>query len=187
MLYPKKINAKKGKIVIKIMLLISLIIAILLYTINKIVTPTSHWAALSIACIIYIWVTVLYALNKNVNVAAHVLVQTIAISALLVYIDYILGFEKWSLNIAIPIILMTSNMIMLLLTIISRKKYIRYVIFQLMLCLISFTPVILISERLVEDKTLGIIAVGISIANFIICLILCKTDIIEELKRKFHI
>ena len=77
-------------------------------------------------------------------------------------------------------------MIMLLLTIISRKKYIRYVVFQLMLCIISFTPVILISERLVKDRTLGIIAVGVSILNFIICLILCKTDIKEELKRKFH-
>lgn len=187
MLYPKKINAKKGKIVIKIMLIVSVVVVLLLYTINKIVTPTSHWAALSIACIIYVWVTVLYAINKNVNIAAHVFLQTVAISVLLVYIDYILGFDKWSLNIAIPIIIMTSNMIMLLLTIISRKKYIRYVIFQLMLCLISFTPVILISERLVKDKSLGIIAVGISLLNFLICLLLCKTDIKEELERKFHI
>jgi len=187
MLYPKMINAKKGEKVIKLMLVISLTISLILYIINKIVTPDMHWAALTIACIIYIWVTVLYAINKNVNIAAHVLLQTIAISILLVYIDYILGFEKWSLNIAIPIIIMASNIIMLLLTIISRKKYIRYVIYQLMLCLISFTPAILISERLVEDRTLGFIAVGISIINFLLCVILCKTDIKEELKRKFHL
>lgn len=186
MLYPKKINAKRGKKVIKAMLIASLAISLVLYIINRIVTPSSHWAALSIACIIYIWITVLYAINKNVNVAAHVFLQTIAISSLLVYIDYILGFDKWSLNIAIPIIIMTSNMIMLLITIIARKKYITYVIFQLMLCFVSFTPVILISERLVEDRTLGIIAVGISILNFLICLILCKTDIKQELERKFH-
>ncbi len=186
MLYPKMINVKSSRKTVKIFIAVSVLVSILLYIINKLTSPNSHWAALSIACIIYIWVTVLYAINKNVNIAAHVLLQTVAISTLLVYIDYILGFEKWSLNIAIPIIIMTANIIMLILTIISRKKYIRYAIFQLILCIISLTPVILISERLVEDKTLGIISVGISVVNFVLCLILCKGAIKEELKRKFH-
>ncbi len=186
MLYPKMNNVRNSKRIIKILMIVSALLSLMLYIINKITSPNSHWAALSIACIIYIWVTVLYSINKNVNIAAHVLLQTIAISSLLVYIDYILGFEKWSLNIAIPIIIMTANIIMLILTIISRKRYIRYAIFQLVLCLISLTPVILISERLVEDKTLGIVSVGISVINFALCLILCKKEIKEELKRKFH-
>lgn len=187
MLYPKKIDAKKGKKIIKIMLIISAILAIILLVINKLTKPDIHWAALSIAGIIYIWITIWYSLNKNTNIAGHILLQTIAISMLMVYIDYIFGFRKWSLNRGIPITIISANIAMAILTIISHKRYIRYVIFQLLLCGISITPLIFISEHIIQNKILSIIAVGVSIINFVLTIILCKNDIREELKRKFHL
>ena len=187
MLYPKKIDAKKGKKIIKLMLIISAILALVLILINKLTRPDIHWAALSIAGIIYIWITVWYSLNKNTNIAGHILLQTIAVSILMIYIDYIFGFNKWSLSRGIPIVIITANIAMAILTIISHKKYIRYVIFQLLLSGISTTPLILISEHIVENKILSIVSIGVSIVNFILTILLCKNDIKEELKRKFHL
>ena len=85
MIYPKKISAKKSGTIIKILLAISLAIAIILTIINRVFTPNIIWAAFCNAGIIYIWITVMYSLNKNINIAGHVMLQSLAISLLSFY------------------------------------------------------------------------------------------------------
>ena len=109
MLYPQKINAKNMDLIIKISIIISVFLGIFLVFLNRMTTPNIHWAGLCNAGIIYIWVTVLYSINKNINIAGHVLIQTIAISLLTVYIDYKTGFKAWSVNLSIPIIIIIAN------------------------------------------------------------------------------
>lgn len=187
MIYPQKINANKSDFIIKSSILASILLAIILLIINKLTTPEIPWAALTNSGIVYVWITVLYAINKNINIAGHVLIQTIAISLLTVYIDYRLGFNGWSLSIAIPIIIIIANLTMLILTIISHKKYIRYAIYQLIIVLCSMVPVILITEKLVEEPILGMVATFISILNLILTLVLCTRDVKEAIIRKFHL
>ena len=129
MIYPKKLSSKKGELVLKILLIVSILIAILLLVINKLTTPNISWAAIANGGIVYIWIIVLYSINKNVNIAGHVMVQTIAISLLTLFIDYKLGFSGWSINISIPIIIIIANVSMLILTIVSHRKYIKYAIY----------------------------------------------------------
>ena len=187
MIYPKKLSSKKGDLVFKILLFSSVLLGIILFVINKLTTPNIPWATLTNAGIIYVWITVYYSIKKNINIAGHVLVQAIAISLLTVYIDYELGFEKWSINISVPIIIMIANVTMLVLTIVSHKKFIKYAIYQLIIVLFSMIPVILMSENIIENKVLSIIASGISILNLILTLFLCAKDVKAAIVRKFHI
>ncbi len=186
MIYPKKLSSKKGELILKICIISSILMAIVLFIINKALTPQIPWAALTNAGIVYIWVTVLYAINKNINIAGHVLVQTIAISILSIYIDYMLGFRGWSINIAIPILIIISNITMLVLTIVSHKKYIKYAIYQLVIVIFSMIPVVLMHENYINNKVLTIVATGISILNLILTLTLCARDVKEAVIRKFH-
>lgn len=186
MIYPKKVNASKGEIITRIMLAISIIVAIVLTIINKITNPNIPWAALANSGIIYIWIITIYSIHRNINIAGHVVLQTIAVSILTVFIDYKIGFRGWSLSIAIPIILIIANLAMLILTIVSHKKYLRYAIYQLFILIFSILPAILIGERMVKEPIMGIIATGISILNLIITIILSAKDLKEAVKRKFH-
>ncbi len=187
MIYPQKIKAKKSDKMINILVSVSMGIALILLLINRLTTPRIPWAALANAGILYTWITVIYSIRKNVNIAGHVLLQTIALSILTIYIDYKLGMKGWSINMAIPIMIMIANITMLVLTIVSYKKYIKYAIYQLMIVLFSMLPVIFVTEHIVQDKTLSMIASGISVLNFVICLILCAKDVKEAIVRKFHI
>ncbi len=186
MLYPQKINAKKTNLIIKIAILISLIVGILLVLINSLTTPNIKWAGYCNAGIIYIWVTVLYALNKNINIASHLFIQMLALSVLSIYIDVRLGFQAWSINLAIPIIIIIINIIMLILSIVSYDNYIRYAFFQLLIVVVSSVPLFFIYEHLVNDKTLSIVATSISGVNLIFSLIFHHKDIKSEIARKFH-
>lgn len=186
MIYPEKIKAKKSDKIIKILISESLIMAFILLLINKLTTLTIPWAALANAGIVYTWIVVMYSIKKNINIAGHVLLQTIAISILAFYIDYTLGMKGWSINIAIPIIIMVANLTMLVLTIVSYKKYMKYAIYQLIIVLFSMLPVVLVTEHIVQHKALSMIATGISVLNFILCLALSAKDVKETIIRKFH-
>ena len=186
MIYPQKINSTKSDKIIKILASVSVLIAITLVSSNKLTTPVIPWAALCNCGIIYCWITVIYSIKKNTNIAGHVLIQTIAISILALYIDYKIGFKGWSLDIAIPIIIIVANITMLVLTIVSYKKYIKYAIYQLIIVLFSMLPVFFITEQMIQNKTLGIIASSVSSFNFLISLILCSRDVKEVIIRKFH-
>ena len=116
MLYPQKNNAKRADNIIKIGILISFIIGAVLLLINQLVTPQIRWARYCNVGIIYVWITVLYALNKNINTASHLFFQMILISAVTVYIDVTLGFKGWSINYAIPSIVINPLLIIIRVT-----------------------------------------------------------------------
>ena len=186
MIYPQKLSSKKGERILNICLILSFLIAVILLIVNKFTNPNIHWAALANCGIIYIWITVIYSIKKSRNIAGHVLLQTIAISAAMLYIDYRIGFQRWSINIAIPIILIISNITMLILTIVSYKKYIKYAIYQLFIVLISLISIILITNNLIHLELLSKIAIIVSILNLVITLVLCYKDVKDAIIRKIH-
>lgn len=186
MIYPQKISNKKSEKIINICLCISIIIAIILIIINKLTTPEIKWSALANCGIIYTWVTVMYSIKRGDNIAGHVLAQTIFISVVTIYIDKTIGFKGWSIYIANPIILITANTTMSILTMISYKKYIKYAIYQLIIVLLSMTSILLFFYNMMELKILNKISIGVSIFNLIISLILCYKDIREAIVRKIH-
>lgn len=186
MIYPKKISSKKSNIIMTSLMGFSVLVGIILFVINKLTTPDLHWAALSNAGIIYCWVVVIYSVNRNINIGGHVVLQTIALSALATYIDYVLGFEGWSINIAIPILIIIANTTMLVLTIVSSKKYIRYGVFQFVILLFSGIPIYLIYKDLATNPILCYVASWISLLNLVITLVLSAKDFRESIVRNFH-
>lgn len=186
MIYPQKISYKKSEKIINICLVISIVIAVILIIINKLTTPEIKWSALANCGIIYTWITVMYSIKSGNNIAGHVLIQTILTSIVTIYIDNSIGFTGWSIYIANPIILITANSTMSILTMVSYKKYIKYAIYQLILVIISLAPVFLVIKNIMELKVLSIIAIIISALNLTITLILCYKDVKEAVVRKIH-
>ena len=186
MIYPQKINSKKGNKIVYSLIIASIAIAVILFIINKLTTPQIHWAALANCGILYIWLTVMYSIKKGTNIAGHVLVQTILVSIVLLYIDKTIGYHGWSVYIGIPITLIVANVSMVILTIISCEKYIKYAIYQLMIVIISLMPIILALKNIIEMKLLMRIAVDISVFSFVTSLVLCYKDIKEAVIRKLH-
>ena len=125
-------------------------------------------------------------LKKSRNIAGHVLLQIIAMSAAILYIDSRLGFKGWSVNIAIPIILIVANITMLILTIVSYKRYIKYAICQLIIVIMSLASMFIITKDLKEVQILSQLAIVISVLNLVITLMLSYKDLKEAIIRKIH-
>ncbi len=187
MIYPKKLNAKKANNIVYIGIIISFIVIAILFYFNTKFTPDLHWAALSTAGIIYTWVTVLYSIRKSNNIADHVLLQTIALSILTFFLDFKSGFRGWSINLAIPIILIIANGTMFVVAIASRRKYMKYVICQIGILIVSLLPLYFLLSNRASNKVMSIIALGISTINLIISLALGSKSFKQAISRNFWI
>ena len=183
MIYPNKLNDKDGEKLLKILKITSLILLAILMLVNRLTTPNIPWSTFTSCGIIYIWITVIYCIKRNTNIAGHVLLQMLTTSAVVVFVDNTIGFNGWSVSIAIPIILSTANTTMLILTIISHKKYIRYAIYQILIVLITL---IYIGAIFKTTSILVIITMSIAVLNLIISLILSFKDMKEAIIRKIH-
>ena len=186
MIYPKKLNSRKSEKIFNIFLVASIIIGIILVIVNKLTTPDIPWAALTNLGIIYIWAIIIYCTKKSSNIAGHILLHMICASIIVLFIDKQFGAIGWSISIAIPIILMTANITMLILTIVSYKKYIKYAIYQLIILMLSFVPCLFILNNKLTFGVLGQISFIVSILNLIITIAFGYTDLAEVIRRKLH-
>jgi hypothetical protein len=186
MIYPQKINSKKGDKIVYSLIAVSIAIAVTLFIINKLTTPQIHWAALANCGILYTWLTVIYSIKRGTNIAGHVLIQTVLVSIVLLYIDKTIGYHRWAIYIGIPITLMVANITMVILTIISHERYIKYAIYQLLIVIISVMPIALALANIIEMNVLMRIAVDISVFSLVSSFVLCYKDIKEAIIRKMH-
>lgn len=186
MLYPKISNVKKSKELIYVLLATTISISLLLLCINYIYSKTLNWSIVAIGGIIYAWISVIYALDKNVNLASYTFVQMIEISILLVIIDYVFGFFKWSLSIGIPIVIMVSNLTMMLITLMKYKKYVKYAGYEIMILLFSIVYNIVISFMAESSLILNIITLWFCLTNLAFVLALNAKSLKIEIQKKFH-
>lgn len=186
-LYPKIRNVKSGNVAIKVMVIISFAIAAICAIIN-ICTSKFLWSVIVIIGIIYAWITVLYSVHRNINIASNVMIQSIAISLLTLGIDYTIGYRGWAINLAIPIIFSIANITIFILTLVSLKRYYKYAIYQLIIFLLSIIPLIIaiVSDNIIKTPIFTIISSSIAVFVFIFSLILCGRSILEELNRRLH-
>ena len=187
-LYPKVRNVKKGNLAIKIMLGVSALIALICLIVNVCTSTKFWWSLIVIAGIIYSWVTVIYSVHRNINIASNVMVQSIAISILTLCIDFIIGYSGWAINLSIPIIIMAANVTIFVLTCVSINRYYKYAVYQLIIFVISMIPlfILLFSDNIITTPIFTIISSSIALFTFIFSLILCGKSIISELDRRLH-
>ncbi len=187
-LYPKVRNVKKANLAVKIMAIISIIVAIICVIVNLCTSRKYLWCLIAIAGIIYSWITVMYSIHRNVNIGSSVTLQFIIISILTLIIDYVIGYSGWAINISIPIIIIIANVTMLILTIVSVNRYYKYAIYQLIIFVFSLIPlgIFFMFDNIITMPIFLIISSSITLFTFVISLILCGSNIIEELDRRLH-
>lgn len=187
MLYPKITNVKQSRQVTYILLCITISISIMLLIINYECSHKLNWSIIAIVGMIYAWISTIYALDKNVNLASYTFLQMIELSILLLIIDFVFDFARWSLNIGIPIVIMVSNFTMMIITLIKYKKYVKYAVYEIMILLFSIVYNIIISFMSDSSLVLNIVTLWFSLTNLSFVLALNAKSLKVELQKKFHI
>lgn len=170
----------------KIFVFILILVAAGLGFINYITYTGVVWSIIAVVGIIYFGITVTYSIMNNANLASKILVQTIGAGILLVVIDNVIGYRGWSVNYAIPGIIMFANLAIVLLMIVNPMNWQSYFMYQIAITIFSFIPLILFWVGLISQPLLASLTSGISIIILVGTIVFGDRSVKNELIRRFY-
>ena len=107
--------------------------------------------------------------------------------ALVIVIDYVIGYTGWSVNFVLPGIYIYIAVAMLILMIVNNRSWQSYLILQLGMTLLSGLSLLLIPLSIITVPILSIIAFALCLFSFLGCYIIGGPKANSEMKRRFHI
>lgn len=144
------------------------------------------WSLLVMGGIAYAAMTVRYSVMRRANIAGILVRQSLGAQALLVLIDYMYGMKGWSVNYAIPCLILFDVIAIVFLILLNRLNWQSYFMYQIAITVFSFIPLFLWWGGLITKPLLSVIVVILSVAVLAGTVILGDWSIKKELKRRFY-
>jgi hypothetical protein len=170
-----------------IVLFLSILIEAVLILINYLVTPFFVWSAIVGLILIYANVVLRLAIIGKSGYLFKTISLVLFAIVILIAIDYLTGYRRWSLNYVMPAGILLMDVGILVLMVVNRRNWQSYMMVQLITILLSLVPVILLAVGEVTFSWLAVIACAVSVFIFLGTLIIGDERARTEMKRRFHI
>ena len=146
-----------------------------------------RWSVITGAAIIYIVLTIYDWMNRRAGHITKIYLQVIGLIALILCIDLVTGFHKWSLEYGFPCVILAMDLVIILCMIIDSANWQNYVVMQVFAVLLSVICMILYWTGIIRGVVLPWTTLGVSVILWTGTLIIGDRKATNELKRKFHI
>jgi hypothetical protein len=170
-----------------IVLFLSILIEAVLMLVNYFVTPFFVWSAIVGLILIYGNVVLRLAIIGKSGYQFKTISLVIIGSVILVAIDYLTGYRRWSLNYVVPAGVLFMDVGILVLMIVNKRNWQSYMMVQIITILLSLIQVILLALGEVTVTSLTVIACAVSVFIFLGTWIIGDERARTEMKRRFHI
>ncbi|MCR4990596.1 MAG: hypothetical protein K6A38_07020 [Lachnospiraceae bacterium] len=181
---------KKTKIlrfVLKLVLFIFVVAEAVMVLINYL-TPVSYpWSLITGLSLLYIYLFLLYWISHDSGFAAKVGFQMLITMGFLLAIDYLNGMHGWSLQWAIPSIILAGDAIVFILMVLNKSRWQSYLLLLLLMGACSLGILGLFFAGKISSIVMPVICAGISCLYSFGALLFGGKTAGYELKRRVHI
>lgn len=185
--YPDvRVAVRKFRFLENLLLFVSVLGLAVAVFINISVDPEFLWSLIAGLLLFYVNVVVRFAVIGRSGYLFKTLGLVVFGFATMLGIDYVIGYQGWSLNFGLPIVILVLDLGVLVLVIINRRNWQSYMMMEIFLVILSIIPVILYVFELVKYYYLAISPLFVSAALFLGTLILGDVRARNELKRRFY-
>lgn len=187
--YPDiRFRTKKMNLAVRIFLFLAIITEVLLVYLNRKYYAGIWWSAICGAGLFYLYFIARFAvLNDNAGYRAKLFMLTFFGLLYVILIDFVIGYHGWSVNFVLPSALLFMDAAIIVLMIINRRNWQSYMIFELMMILLSAVPLVLTRFGIITETFISGLAFAISVFLFLGTLIIGDRRARIELKRRFHV
>ncbi|WP_042221017.1 DUF6320 domain-containing protein [Oceanobacillus manasiensis] len=187
-LYPDYMTMKKRRTFIaKVVAFLSITMASTCFVINLLVNADYLWSLYVVGGAVYLWVTMNHTLLSSAHTGAKIILQVISLSSVLVIMDFTSGFQRWSVNFAIPLIIIMATLLTTIIILKKRVHWRDYMGYTFVMFVIGFIPIGLYISGI---ATVLWTCVGTSLyalLTLIGMLLFSYKTIKEEFIRRFHV
>lgn len=186
-MYPVSDLTVRGyNILTRILIFASIVGGITSVIMNYITYNGIMWSVLTVAAILYFWAVIIHSFKHHANIAAKILVQAVCASIMLVIIDFVIGYDGWSVNYVVPNLFSLANLAVLIIIIVNHLDWHNYVMYQIGIALLGFIPIVLFFFGVIDKPLIAIISFIISFLSLLGTYIFGEKTVKSELKRRFH-
>jgi len=178
---------KRLHFVMRLILFLFILAEIGLVTVNYIKTPQFWWSAICGVAMLYIYLSMLYWIRHDAGYAAKIGLQLTFTIVLLLGIDYFTGMWGWSLQWAIPGLILLGDAIVFFLMMLNRQYWYSYTLLLLLISIFSIVIILLFFVGKIENVVLPVICVGVTGVYLLGTIIFGDREFTREMKRRFHI
>ena len=188
-MYPEVIaSTQVMKLIGRIYLFIAISCEAILLLINYFTYTGVKWSLICGCAFLYCFITLKFSLdNQNAGLRSKILNQSITLAGLLILVDNIIGYKGWSIDYAIPCIIVIMDVTVLVLMLVNMDFWHSYIIVLLAMVFESSILLVLALVHLVQHPILSFIAFGISILEFGLAFLIGGKNASNELRRKFYV
>jgi hypothetical protein len=187
-MYPNaRVAVKKFRFVGNIILFLSILTETVIIGINVMYDLGYWWCLVAGLVLIYVNVAIRLALIGSAGYRFKVVSLVIFANIVLFGIDYLTGFNGWSLNYVLPSGILLLDVCILIVMAVNFRNWQSYMMQQLLVIIISVIPVALLVAGIVNVPYFAIAAMAVSVFIFLGTLIIGDDRARTELKRRFHI
>ncbi len=179
---------KRINFIIKLTIFCSIIAEGILILINYVTTPNIKWSAICGIGLLYACFSLVYSFKHNKSHRKKIMVQATLIMPAIILVDYALGYTGWSVDFAIPGVIATLDIAILILMIINTSDWQSYIMSQVYIMLICIIlTIFMFCDKFFNYKLFMIIADLLTLLLLAGTLVFGDRLATTELKRRFHV
>lgn len=187
-MYPDvRMISRKMMLISRIYLFCAILAEVLLVYLNIVLESRIWWCTITGLCFFYGYMLIRYAILGKSGYMQKMIILTIIAVLMIIAVDFVVGYQGWSVNYALPagILLIDSGIVILMIT--NRRNWQSYMMLQLFMILCSIIPFVFLLIGIVTVPYLALLAFAFSLFLFLGTLIIGDRRARVELKRRFHI
>ncbi|MCM1273650.1 MAG: DUF6320 domain-containing protein [Clostridium sp.] len=186
-MYPNVMpKLKKLKLFIKIFVFASIVVEGILILINCLTDSHFKWSLICGVVLAYACFTVIFSSRRDRGHRIKLFMQAVVAMLLVYLIDIVIGYNGWSLDYAIPCIIMSVDGVIIILMFTNIRYWQNYLLLQIMMLLVSIIFVVLAACDLVKHPALTIIAAAVSGLCLLGSIVFGDKKAVGELTRRFR-
>ncbi|MDD6449954.1 MAG: DUF6320 domain-containing protein [Lachnospiraceae bacterium] len=144
-----------------------------------------YWSLIVVGSLIYAF-SILRLIANDAGYIKKMFSGTIGAVCLVVWIDLLTGFHRWSVNYVLPGSMLLVDLAFIVFMIINRKNWSGYMLYLILMIVIALIPLILILIHVVTRPLVSEIAILSAILVFLGTLILGGAAARTEMRRRFY-
>ena len=145
------------------------------------------WAFLTWGAAAYVAMTLRFSVMRHASMSGILVRQCLGIQAILLLVDTMTGLHGWSVDYAIPCVVLFEVAAILLMLLVNRMNWQCYFMYQIAVTFLSFVPLVFLRIGWTKHPLLTVISVVISVSALVLTILLGDRSVKRELRRRFHV
>jgi hypothetical protein len=172
---------------LRILAFLSLCAVIVSFTVRFMVPTRINWPMFVAFGLSSLWLCIIIVLRKRHNLPKTILWQSVMVSILSLFWDWLTGWKNWSLDYLVPIVFIVSAVLLYLTAKIQTLGVRDYITYILLDGVLGMVPIAFILLNWVDTPYPSILCAAVSIVLLSGVLIFQWDSIRKELGRKMHL